>query len=145
LSPLGSCTNCIRQGREIIVLPKISTFFTNFCTKFIFFTLHSTTACHSQGNLVDHPNALYCNAVQNSRKFIQYFGNLLSPTTISIAIQWSCIVVVWPLINILVIQFEESSRHTVCISSLTAGCRYIITFGLAYGAGQPLSLAHSIT
>jgi hypothetical protein len=31
-------------------------------------------------------NALKCNAAQNSRNIIQYFGNLLAPTTICIAI-----------------------------------------------------------
>ena len=108
------------QGREIIVLHKNFHIFHKFLHKIHIFHI-AFHHCAPQSPKFCGPNALQCNAVQNSRKFIQYFGNLLAPTTICIAIQWYCIMVVQPLIKILVIHLEESSWHTGCISSLSAG------------------------
>jgi hypothetical protein len=47
------------------------------------------------------------------------------------------------LLNLVVIHIIIVVTHETIDGQ--PGCQYIIRFGLAYGSGQPLSLAHSTT
>jgi hypothetical protein len=47
------------------------------------------------------------------------------------------------LLNLVVIHIIIVVTHETIDGQ--PGCQYIITFGLAYGSGQPFSLAHSTT
>jgi hypothetical protein len=71
----------VHQGREIIVLHKNCHIFNKFLHKIHIFHI----AFHRrapQSPKFCGPNVLKGNAAQNSRNFIQYFGNLLAPTAI---------------------------------------------------------------
>jgi uncharacterized membrane protein len=119
----------IHQGREISRWLKNSAFSTKFFANFHYFCVLFPS---SRRNSTKPQHSSMCHYIAKKLSGIIFY-----------ILRQSHVMHQLVLLNLVVIHIIIVVTHETIDGQ--PGCQYIITFGLAYGSGQPFSLAHSTT